>query len=142
MEALTVPGTLDSLTAIGHYVLAVAAAAGLDKKASYRLRLAVDEVATNIITHGYDEAGYEGALDVRADLDEATLTISLEDTGQAYDPAQALAPQDLNAPLDQRQEGGLGLYLTLRGVDKFRYERVGERNRHTFVVYRPNQSST
>ncbi|HXV96967.1 MAG TPA: ATP-binding protein, partial [Anaerolineae bacterium] len=64
MEALTVPGTLDSLSVIGKYVLTAAATAGLDKKVSYRLRLAVDEIATNIITHGYDEANLEGVIKI------------------------------------------------------------------------------
>ncbi|HEY9797793.1 MAG TPA: ATP-binding protein, partial [Leptolyngbyaceae cyanobacterium] len=60
MKNLTVAGTLDSLDAIAKYVMAVAAATGLDKKTSYNLRLAVDEIATNIIIHGYEEAGREG----------------------------------------------------------------------------------
>ena len=59
-EAITVPGTIESLDAIAKYIISVAAAAGLDKKASYKLRLAIDEIATNIIIHGYHEAGKEG----------------------------------------------------------------------------------
>ncbi|MGA9380780.1 MAG: ATP-binding protein, partial [Phormidium sp.] len=54
MEQLTVPGTLDSLSKISDYVLSAASAAGLDKKASYKLRLAVDEIATNVIVYGYE----------------------------------------------------------------------------------------
>lgn len=83
MQPLTVPGTLDSLKAIANYVLAAAAAAGLDKKASYHLHLAADEIATNIITYGYQEAGRSGAVDLRAELDENTLTVILEDRAEA-----------------------------------------------------------
>ncbi|MEQ8963773.1 MAG: ATP-binding protein, partial [Coleofasciculus sp. C2-GNP5-27] len=60
LEPLTVSGTLDSLGAIAQYVLQAAQAANLDKKASYNLRLAVDEIATNIIIHGYEDVGLEG----------------------------------------------------------------------------------
>lgn len=141
MEALTVPGTLDSLSIIGQYVVKVAAAAGLDKKAAYRLRLAVDEIATNIITHGYDEANLEGVIDVRVDIDETALTIFLEDTGASYIPGQVSKRSDLHLPLDQRQIGGLGVYLAIQGVDKFHYERLEGRNRHTFVVSRPLASA-
>jgi anti-sigma regulatory factor (Ser/Thr protein kinase) len=56
MKPMTVPATLDSLGAIAEYVLAAAASAGLDKRASYNLRLAVDEIVTNIIVHGYADA--------------------------------------------------------------------------------------
>ena len=57
MESLTVSGTLDSLKTIAAYVLSAAENAGLEKKPAYKLRLAVDEIATNIIVHGYEEAG-------------------------------------------------------------------------------------
>ena len=141
MEPLTVPGTLDSLGAIAEYVMAAASAADLDKKVSYRLRLAVDEIATNIITHGYAEAGLEGVLDLRADIDEKALTIFVEDTGVVYDPRQSEAPNGLDLPLEQRPMGGLGVFLAIRGVDKLLYQRVGGRNRHTFIVKRTAASS-
>jgi anti-sigma regulatory factor (Ser/Thr protein kinase) len=134
MENLTVAGTLDSLDAIAKYVMAVAAATGLDKKTSYNLRLAVDEIATNIIIHGYEEAGREGVLDLEAFVDEQTLTISIKDTGVPYNPNQRLTPDDLDQPLEQRKIGGLGVYIAIQGVDKFIYERVGDRNHNIFIV--------
>jgi len=134
MENLTVAGTLDSLDAIAKYVMAVAAATGLDKKTSYNLRLAVDEIATNIIIHGYDEAGREGVLELQAFVDEETLTISLKDTGVPYNPKQRLTPDDLDQPLEQRKLGGLGVYIAIQGVDKFIYERVGDQNHNIFIV--------
>jgi serine/threonine-protein kinase RsbW len=136
MEALTVAGTLDSLSEIAKYVMASANAAGLDKKTCYRLRLAVDEIATNIIVHGYEEAGREGEVVCQATLAEECLTITLEDTGEHYDPTKQALPDDMDLPLEQRQIGGLGVYLTIQGVDKFTYERVGNRNRNIFVVNR------
>lgn len=134
MEHLTVSGTLDSLDAIAKYVMAVAAATGLDKKTSYNLRLAVDEIATNIIIHGYEKAGREGVLDLQAVVDEQSLTISIEDTGVPYDPTEKPNPDDLDFPIEQRQMGGLGIYLAIHGVDKFIYERVGGSNHNIFVV--------
>jgi anti-sigma regulatory factor (Ser/Thr protein kinase) len=134
MENLTVAGTLDSLDAIAKYVMAVAAATGLDKKTSYNLRLAVDEIATNIIIHGYEEAGREGVLDLQAFVDEQTLTISIKDTGVPYNPNQRLTPDDLDQPLEQRKIGGLGVYIAIQGVDKFIYERVEDRNHNIFIV--------
>jgi anti-sigma regulatory factor (Ser/Thr protein kinase) len=136
MEPLTVPGTLDSLGNISQYVIAAATAAGLDKKTSYRLRLAVDEIATNIIVHGYEEAEREGSLEVQADINEQDLTILIEDTGVPYDPTQKQPPTDLDLPLEERQIGGLGVYLATQDVDKFSYERVGNRNRNIFIVNR------
>jgi anti-sigma regulatory factor (Ser/Thr protein kinase) len=142
MDPLTVPGSLDSLATISQYVLAAAAAAGLDKKVAYRLRLAVDEIATNIISHGYEEAGRTGVVDVQAVIDETTLTIFLEDTGASYVPDQVAEPTDLDRPLVERPIGGLGVYLAIQSVDKFLYERIGNRNRHSFVVNRTTASAS
>jgi serine/threonine-protein kinase RsbW len=139
MAPLTVPGTLDSLELIGKYVLAAAAEAGLDKKAAYRLRLGVDEIATNIITHGYEETGQEGVVDVQATIDDRKLTITLEDTAPAFDPLQHITPNtdEFAKPLEERGIGGLGVYLALEGTDEFLYERVDGRNRNIFIVNRP-----
>ena len=136
--SLTVPATLDSLSAIAEYVITATAAAELDKKATYHCRLAVDEIATNIIMYGYPQAGYEGVLYLQADIDKQALTISIEDTGVAYNPTQTQLPEEdeLKLPLEERAIGGLGIYLALYEVDKFFYERVGEKNRNIFVMYR------
>ena len=134
MNALSLPGTLDSLKSIREYVVQAAQSAGLDKKAVYRLNLAVDEIATNIIIHGYQEANLEGQVVVRADITDQMLKIQLEDDGASYDPIDVASPEDLDQPLEYRTEGGLGVYLAVRSVDKFTYEQVGNFNIHTFVI--------
>ena len=139
MESLTVPGKLDSLRTIAEYVMNASKTAGLEKKAAYNLRLAVDEIATNIIIHGYEEAGCEGNVALQADLNEKSLKITLEDTGVRYDPTKKEPQNDLDLPLEERQIGGLGVYLAIQGVDQFSYERVGDRNLNIFVVHRSNQ---
>jgi len=138
MQPFTVPGTLDSLSAITSYVKEVAAAAGLDKKAAYNLRLAVDEIATNIILHGYEEAGQQGLIKLQADINEQALTFYIEDTGAAFNPMQKLSVEEelIKLPIEQRPIGKLGVYLAIEGVDKFFYERVEDRNRNIFVVNR------
>jgi serine/threonine-protein kinase RsbW len=137
MTSVTVPARLDSLGAIAEYVLAAAASAGLDRRASYRLRLAVDEIVTNIIVHGYGDAELSGMLELHADFDEKALTVSIEDAGVAYDPRQTPTP-DTSLPLEERPIGGLGVYLALKSVDEFFYERVGDRNRSTFKMQLPS----
>ena len=79
-KELVVSGQLSSLETIAQYVTAASAEAGLDQRATYRLRLAVDEVATNSITHGYQENGRTGSLFVRTCVDDQALTVTLEDT--------------------------------------------------------------
>lgn len=143
MEPLIVPGVLDSLEDIRKYVAKAAEAAGLDKRATYRLKLAVDEIVTNIIIHGYDEAGIEGVVELRTNINEKTLEMSIEDSGANYDPFQRDVDLDLELPLEERKIGGLGVYLTIQSVDKFLYEHTSEgRNRHTFIMNRASPASS
>jgi len=135
MDRLKVPGNLDSLEMIGKYVMEAAGAAGLDRKAAYRLRLAVDELATNVVMHGYEEAGLSGTIDVWAEIDGGRLVICMEDEGIPYDPTATPVPDDLDEPLEDRDLGGLGVFLARRGVDELRYERVDGHNRSILVMH-------
>ncbi|GGJ52065.1 ATP-binding protein [Deinococcus roseus] len=143
MEPLNLPATLDALDPIADFVLEAAKAAGLEKKAAYRLRLAVDEIATNIVTHGYEEMGMTGDIQVYADMDEESLTITLEDTAVPYNPFEQdpVSEEELQKPLEERPIGGLGLFLTIRGVDRFSYERVANINRNMFLMLRPKEGA-
>jgi serine/threonine-protein kinase RsbW len=142
-EELVVPGELRSLARIGQFVMVAAERAGLDQRKSYRLRMAVDEVATNSITYGYQQNGLSGNLVVRTSLDDRALCVTLEDSGPAFDPRQkeSGAETTLGLPLEERPVGGLGVFLALKGVDEFRYEYRDDRNRNIFVVNRPNANA-
>lgn len=135
----TLAGQLDSLPILANYVCWAARKADISIKATYRLRLAVDEIATNIIIHGYTDAGQRGTLHVSAHWDDTYLTIILEDMGISYNPAQASIPEKLNCPVQERPLGGLGIYLALWGVDEFYYKALTDRNRSTFLVKRSEQ---
>ena len=83
---------------------------------------------------------FQGALELRADIDDRALTVSIEDSGVAYDPRQTPVP-DTSLPLEERPIGGLGVYLAMKSVDEFLYERVGDRNRSTFKMHLPSAPS-
>ncbi len=138
MASLRVEASLDALSQIGAFVLREAEQAGIDRKAAYRLRLAVDEIATNIVLHGKPEEGANEMVDVISTIDDAALTIVLEDGGPAFDPLTHELPdaEDLSKPMHEKPMGGLGVFLAIRGVDQFRYERSAGGNRNVFIVHR------
>ena len=136
MKSITVPGTLDYLGEIAKYVMTAAEHANLERKTAYKLRLAVDEIATNIITHGYQESGQEGFITIEAHMDAETLTITLTDTGVEFDPTIDTPKSELDLPMEQRQIGGLGVYLAMENVDHLLYERKDHQNRNILVVNR------
>lgn len=134
-KKLIVPAIRDSLSIIAEYVKEVSKKARLDSKKSNNLRRAVDEIATNIIEYGYCQQETPGILELEANFAQTSLIISLEDTGIPYDPTQHPTPNDLESPLEEREIGGLGIYLAQMSVDKLIYERIGNRNRNQLIVY-------
>lgn len=139
MGELRVEANLAALQSIGAFVLDAADKAGLERRAAYRLRLAVDELATNVVVHGKPGA-HSGDDEIRilSEIDDAHLTIVMEDRGPAFNPLEHEGVEDhLEKPIEDRPIGGLGVFLAIRGVDQFKYERVGDRNRTIFVARRP-----
>ena len=63
MKPISFPGYLDSLEPITRLILQVAQEARLSAQQTYWLRLAVDEVVTNIITHGYADQTPPGSVE-------------------------------------------------------------------------------
>jgi serine/threonine-protein kinase RsbW len=134
----TFPGTLDSLEGIRNFVGDAAARAGLDSSAAYRLALAVDEVATNVVMHGYEENDCSGSIEVDSSIEDGMLVVRMFDTSPEYAPGDhEVLPEDLAVPLEEREPGGLGLFLTVQSTDHFHYERRDGRNLHDFRVNLP-----
>jgi serine phosphatase RsbU (regulator of sigma subunit)/anti-sigma regulatory factor (Ser/Thr protein kinase) len=138
MEPLTFAGDLDALSPIREYVKNAAASAGLEHTAEYNLLLAVDEIATNVVTHGYEEAGLKGDISVAATIDDRLLTVILSDHGASYDPHLHDEPDDdcLKKELAERPIGGLGIMLAKSSVDDLQYESTPQGNVHRFIVRR------
>jgi serine/threonine-protein kinase RsbW len=136
MQKRSFPGVLDSLEPLRDFVTEAAAEAGLNSTATYNLCLAVDEIATNVITHGYNEAGLTGDVAIFFEIEGDKLILTLEDSGEAYDPEthRPITEGELNSPLEERPIGGLGLMLARKAVDELHYSSTGGRNHHRFVV--------
>ena len=100
------------------------------------MRLAVDEIATNIILHAYQETGKDGNLTLTSKIENQQLIITLEDSGDYFDPKQLLTSEteSIDKPIEERPIGRLGIYLAVEGVDQFIYERKGDSNYNTFIL--------
>lgn len=136
MESKSFPGNVDSLDSLREYVGELSQRAGLGKKPTYALKLAVDEIATNIILYGYQEAGLDADFTVLSEITDQRLVVVLEDIAAPFDPLGKELPNsdDLAKSLEDREIGGLGIYLTVNGVDEFSYEYADGKNRNKFVM--------
>ncbi|WP_438292941.1 ATP-binding protein [Streptomyces sp. HUAS TT7] len=132
---LRIPAALEQLDRVAEFVLALAAGSGLPDDSVYRLRLAADELATNIVMHGY--RGVPGEILVAGGITPGQVWVRFQDDAPAFDPRQGMRPPALDVPLAERQIGGLGVYLAFTAVDSFDYRLVAGRNVSTLAVDRP-----
>ena len=101
-------------------------------KIIYRFNLSLDEVLTNIISHGLTQGRHEIAVSVA--LQNGNLVAEVSDDGPAFDPLSAPAP-DIRAPIEERKIGGLGIHLLRTLMDAVEYRRADGRNLLTFRIH-------
>lgn len=116
---------------------ALCRAAGLPGPLALELRLVGEEVVTNVAKYGFDP-GTTPSLEVLLSLTPDEATLEFRDQGKPFDPLAQPAP-DLDAPLEERPIGGLGLTLVRAMVDEARYSREGGTNVLRLVKKRTEQ---
>lgn len=92
----------------------------LDDKIKETLQLAVDEVCSNLILHGY-KGKEKGEIILSVLLRKGEVELLVEDSGQAFDPEKSESPY-LGDNIDKRSIGGLGIYMVKEMVDEMNYE--------------------
>jgi len=99
----------------------------LDMATASMITLAIEELVTNVITHGLQDSPSEVAIYVRIVRDAESVIVTVEDTATPFNPVQAPEP-DVTAPLEDRSPGGLGVHLVMNVMDEVEYEAIGEKN--------------
>ena len=81
---------------------------------------------TNVIDYAYPP-GVLGKVELRADITPGALTFTLVDGGAPFDPTSR-GEVDINASVEDRQIGGLGIHLIRQIMDEVKYERIDNKN--------------
>ena len=94
--------------------------------AEFEVNLALDEIVSNVIHHGWKDEG-EHEVRVRVTRLEDELTVEVEDDAVSFNPLEVPAP-DIDQPLQQRAVGGLGLHLVRQFMDALEYRQRDGKN--------------
>ncbi len=97
---------------------------GIDKETFKMLNLAVEEWVANVINYAYPN-GTRGHVELTAKVVEGVLTLVVKDHGVAFDPTKH-EDADVEASMDERKIGGLGIYLVKTIMDTVQYERSAD----------------
>ena len=97
---------------------------GIDDETAKTLNLALEEWVANVISYAYPK-GMRGHVEVTADVSDDVLTLVIKDHGVAFDPTQH-AEADIDAELEDRPIGGLGIHLVRTIMDTVEYQRTAD----------------
>ncbi len=104
----------------------------ISKDVAFSMNLALEEIVTNIIQHGYN-GKEEYDISIRFSLEPHKLRIQIKDTAPEFNPLNAPEPDDLTKPLEERNVGGLGIHLVKKFTDNVAYRRMNSKNVTTLL---------
>ena len=133
---LTLKTDLSELARIAEAIEAHGESHGWPPKWILNLNLSLDELITNIVSYGYQDSD-EHEIRVTLTEQNGSLVVVLEDDGIAFDPFTAAPAPDLEASVEERRIGGLGVYFVKTLMDEATYERLDSHNRITLIQRTP-----
>jgi len=132
---LDIQPSLDALAGLNDQIEDSLAERGVDAERIVHVRLIIEELACNAISHGGCVASGQ-PLNLRLAVDEAALVLELRECGQAFDPVAAATPA-LEEDIASRPVGGLGLFLVQQLADALDYRREGDANVVRVTLFNP-----
>jgi anti-sigma regulatory factor (Ser/Thr protein kinase) len=127
MREMDIAATLENLDAVMAFVDQQLEEAGCSMKTQMQIDLAVEEVYVNIAHYAYNPE--IGGVTIRVQIEEEPLEIILTfiDKGKPYDPWAKEDP-DVTLAVEDRQIGGLGIFMVKKSMDNISYEYNEGRN--------------
>jgi serine/threonine-protein kinase RsbW len=133
---LTVEAKVEQLARIGEFIADAMRAFGLNARESFEVQLAVDEACANIMHYAYSEAG--GTIELSCERRNGEVRVVIRDRGKPFDPT-TVPPPKLDADVEDRPVGGLGIYFMRRVMDGIAYEYRDGQNVLTMVKLKSSQ---
>ena len=91
------------------------------------LNLAIEELLVNTITYGFTDNETHDIF-MRFYIKDHVLIAEMEDDGIAFNPLQEAPEPDFNAPVEEKQIGGLGIHFVKTLIDEIEYQRKDNKN--------------
>ena len=127
MREMDIAATLENLDAVMAFVDQQLEEAGCSMKTQMQIDIAVEEVYVNIAHYAYNPE--IGGVTIRVQIEEEPLEIILTfiDKGKPFDPLAKEDP-DVTLAVEDRQIGGLGIFMVKKSMDNISYEYNEGRN--------------
>lgn len=121
MKELTIAATIENISTVTDFVNEQLEALDCPMKAQMQIDIAIDELFGNIVHYAYSPDIGDASVRVEVVDDPLAVVITFIDKGVPYDP---LAKADPNTTLsaEEREIGGLGIFMVKKSMDDITYE--------------------
>ena len=117
-QVLRIPAELERLDEVTNFVGTLLDAHGCTPQVRTQLRMAMEELYVNVAHYAYPSG--DGWAEIRGSVEDGVITLRLIDGGTPYDPLAKPDP-DILLSGEEREIGGLGIYMVKNMVDKMEY---------------------
>ena len=130
------PAIIENLQHFLQHALQFAEESGVDKADMLRIELAIEEAIVNIVNYSFPEK--RGDIELNCECRNNTITFRIIDNGTEFNPLNQEDP-DLTLPIEEREVGGLGIFLIKNTMDDVSYQRKDNKNILTLRKKLPEQ---
>ena len=131
-KELTMDAVIENVTPLTEAVDGMLEARGCPMKAQMQIDIAIDEVFSNIANYAYAPDVGTAVVRIETRREPASITLTFRDWGVRYNPLEKKDP-DVSLGLEERQIGGLGIFMVKKSMNKMFYRRRGRQNVLTLV---------
>lgn len=121
MKELSIDATVENIAAVTAFVDERLEALDCPMKTQLQVDVAIDELFGNIAHYAYDPEVGAATVRVEVTSDPLSVVITFIDNGVPYDPL-AKADPDVTLSAEEREIGGLGIYMVKKSMDDISYE--------------------
>ena len=104
----------------------------LTPELTFNLNLVLEEAVSNVIYYAYGEEKQK-EISLTAKMSENNLIFVLTDSGKEFDPTKA-PDADITLSAEEREIGGLGIFMVKKMTEKMEYEYADDKNILTLVI--------
>lgn len=121
MKEITLPASVENIGTVTEFVDRELEALDCPMKAQMQIDIAIDELFGNIAHYAYNPDEGPATVRVEVENDPLAVIITFTDSGVPYDPLKKTDP-DVTLSAEEREIGGLGIFLVKKSMDEISYE--------------------
>ena len=125
-KKLEIKNDITEISKLAIFIEELSEELALAPELTFNLNLALEEAVSNVILYAYGEEKQK-EITLLANMSDNNLTFVLTDYGKEFDPTK-VPDADVTLSAEEREIGGLGIFLIRQIMDTVEYQRMDGKN--------------